>query len=125
MDIEINGQQFLTYVKIFLPIYWIPKLGRWWRERYMTRLVYRLEGDCIVRERGVFFFTKKRVPYAAIREVSVYRGPILQLFGGSVVKVQTAGQNQGYPEISFICPADPEGLVQEIMTRTTEAKASA
>ena len=122
MNIEIDARRFLTCVKIFFPIYWIPKIGRRWHKKYMSRLVYRLDNDCIVREHGVFFFSKKKVPYIAIREVSVYRGPILQLFGGSIVKVHTAGQNQGWPEISFICPSDPEGLVDEITKRTVESK---
>lgn len=122
MNVEIDQPKFLTYIKIFLPIYWIPILGRWWYEKYMSRLVYRLDDDCIVRQQGVFFFTKKKVPYSGIREASIYRGPLLQLFDGAVVRVHTAGQNQGYPEISFICPADPEALVDGITKRTTEAK---
>ena len=125
MNVEIEQQKFLTYIKIFLPIYWIPKLGQWWHKKYMSRLVYRLDDDCIVREHGVFFFSKKNVPFMGIREASVYRGPILQLFGGSVVRIHTAGQNQGYPEISFICPSDPEALVQEITKRTIDAKGKA
>ncbi len=125
MNIEINEPQFLIYIKIFLPIYWIPKIGQWWHKKYMSPLVYRLDEDCIVREHGVFHFSKKMVPYTGIREVSVYRGFIHQLFGGAVVKVETAGQNHGTPEISFICPSDPEGLVQEITKRTVKAKESA
>ncbi len=125
MNIKINASVFLTYIKIFLPIYWIPKLGPWWHKTFKSRLVYRLDDSFIVCEQGVFFFSKKKVPYIGIREASVYRGPILQLFGGAVVRVHTAGQNQGRPEVSFICPADPEGLVEEITKRTVEAKQAA
>lgn len=125
VNIEIDQKKYLTYIKIFLPIYWIPKLGLWWHKQYMSRLVYRLEDNCVVQEHGVFFFSKKKVPFLGIREASVYRGPILQLFGGSLVKIHTAGQNQGYPEISFICPINPEGLIEEITKRTAEAKRQA
>jgi uncharacterized membrane protein YdbT with pleckstrin-like domain len=125
VNIDIDQEKFLTYIKIFLPIYWIPRFGRWWYTMYISRLAYRLDDDCVVCEYGVFFFSKKRVPYKGIRGATVYRGPLLQLFGGSVVKIETAGQNQGYPEISFICASDPEALVKNITQRTIEAKESA
>jgi uncharacterized membrane protein YdbT with pleckstrin-like domain len=96
---EIDQKKFLTYIKRLLPIYWIPKLGQWWHKKYLSRLVYRLDDDCIVREHGVFLFSKEKVPYIGIREASVRRGLILQLFGGSIVSIQPAGRNQGYAEI--------------------------
>lgn len=124
MNIEIDVERFLLYIKIFFPLYWIPKLGEWWHKKFMSRLVYRLEDDCIVSECGVFFFSKKRLPYMGILEASVYRNPILQLFDGAIVKVHTAGQNMGSPEVSIICPSDPEGLVAEITKRAVEARRS-
>ena len=122
MKIEINESRFLIYIKIFFPLYWIPKIGTWWYKKYRERLVYQMADDFLVCEQGVFFFSKKKVPYSAIREVSVFRGPILQLFGGSVIKIHTAGQNRGFPEMVFICPLDPDELVQEITKRSIEAK---
>ena len=121
-DIQIDQQKLLLFIKIFYLIYWIPRLGTWWHKRFMDRLVYRIEADCLVYESGVFFYTKKRVPFEAIREASIYCGPILQLFGASLVRIQTAGQNTGWPEITYLCPADPEALVEEIMQRVVKAK---
>lgn len=123
MNIEIDHQKLRIFMKIFFIICWVPKIGNWWRELYLSRLVYRLEDDCVVCEQGVFRYSKKRVPLLGIREVSVYRGPILQLFGGSIVRIHTAGRNQGFSEVYLLCPADPEGLVQEITKRVTNAKA--
>ncbi len=122
MIIETDSQKFLTFIKIFMPIYWLPKLGGWWFKEFMSRLVYRMEEDWLVREQGVFFFSKKKVPFRSIRLASVDRGPILQLFGGSLVRIRTVGEDWRFREVSFICPADPDGLVEEIMKRAVEAK---
>lgn len=121
-EIEIDRAGLLRLIKAFYWIYWIPKLGPWWHKLYMNRLIYRIEGDYLVCERGVFFYNKKRVPFEAIREASIYRGPLLQLLNCSIVRVQTAGQNAGWPEISYLCPADAEALVGQIMQRVRQAK---
>ena len=120
--IEINQDQLLTLIKFTKLIYWIPKVGKWWYKLYMQRLSYRITEDCLICEGGVFFYRKKRVPYSVIREASIYRGPLLQLIGASIVRVQTSAQGTGWPEISYLCPADPEGLVEEIMRRALIAR---
>lgn len=122
MQLEVDQHQLLKYIKVFLPIYWVPRLGRWWYQTYMQRLEFRLDDDCAISEKGVFFYTKKRVPYAAVREASVYRGPILQLLGVSLVIVQTSGQNQGYPEITYPCLQDPEAIAREITDRAIASR---
>lgn len=122
LEIQINKPIFLTYVKVFMLIYWIPVLGAWWYKTYMSRLVYRMTDDYLVCEQGVFFYSKKKVPFVGIREVSIFRNPIAQLFGGYIVQIHTAGQNVGWPEIVFICPSDPDELVEEISQRVVQAK---
>ena len=121
-EIKLDHPRLLILIKLFFWVYWIPKLGPWWYKLYMKRLVYRIEDDCLVCESGVFFYNKKRVPFEAIREASVYRGPLLQLISGSIVRVHTAGQNTGWPEISYLCPEDAEALVAQILHRARKAK---
>ncbi|GEM_PF-5722445 len=115
MNVEIDLQNFLRVIKVVYPIYWIPKWGTRWYNTYMSRLVYHVDDTWIVQEQGVFFFRKKRIRRNAIREAAIYRGPLLQCFGASIVHLYTTGQQQGFPVISFLCPADPEALVERIM----------
>lgn len=122
IEIKIDQAKLLKLVKLFFLIYWIPKLGQWWHKLFLKRLVYRMTDDCLICESGVFFYTKKQLPFEAIREASIYRGPMMQLIGVSSVRVHTAGQNTGWPEINYLCPDDPEELVQTIMHRTLQAK---
>lgn len=122
MDIDIDIDKLLRYFRCFFWIYWIPWIGQWWYDKYMERLTYRLEDDCIICQYGVFFYVKKKLPYSAIREASIYQGPLLQLIGASQINIHTAGINRGLPEMIFLCVQDPEFFVEEIMNRVIESK---
>lgn len=117
MKVTINERQLLKYIKWFFWIYWIPIVGNWWLKLYLERLNYTFEDDHFLQERGVFFYSKKRVPYSGIREASIYRGPLCQLLGFSIVIAHTAAQNVGIPEIYILCPDDPEQIIKEFTRR--------
>jgi len=120
MKLEVNEKQLITYIKCFFWIYWIPKLGKWWFDKYMDRLHYSFEEDYFQIESGVFFYSKKQVPYSGLREATLYRGPLCQLLNLSIVMAQTAGQNVGGPEVMILCPEDPESVITELIRRKNQ-----
>jgi len=64
-------------------LYWIP--------RYYRSVNYKLTGDEVVVEHGVWWRLKHTVPYARIMSVDVAQGPISRMLGIATVDVYTAG----------------------------------
>ena len=122
MKVEIDQPQLLRYLKVFYWIYWIPKIGKWWHKLYMQRLRYSFEDDYFLQEGGVFFHQKKRIPYAGLRDVAVYQGPLLQLLGVAMVVAHTAAQNNMSYDLRVLCPADPEAVAAELTKRAVTGK---
>ena len=122
MEVGIDQARLLRYLKFFYWIYWMPKIGKWWYALYMQRLRYSFEDDYFLQESGVFFYQRKRIPYAGLREVAVCQGPLLQWLGLSVVVGRTAAQGNTFYDLRVLCPADPEAVVAELTRRAVAAR---
>ncbi len=72
----------LLVVSLFI-IYWIP--------RYYRSISYRLTDREVIVTCGVWFRSKKFVPYNRITNVETHQGPLSRFFSLGAVSIQTAG----------------------------------
>lgn len=63
----------------------------YWSHRYYKSITYRITGDEVVVERGVWWRMKSTVPYARVMSVDVIQGPISRRLGVATVDIYTAG----------------------------------
>jgi len=84
----------LTYIPaavFFIPLAVIVGFVLYWIPRYYRSISYKLTGDEVVVEHGVWWKLKHTVPYARIMSVDVAQGPISRRLGIATVDVYTAG----------------------------------
>lgn len=120
-DVEIDID-LLRRLWLFNPIAWVPRLGNWWFDLAVKRLVCRLDSGGVYYEGGVVYYQKKHLPYSAIRNVAVGQGPLEQWLGARHIKVETSGQASGWPEVVIPCAANPDPTAAEVMKRVTMAR---
>ena len=89
------GLLFPILALLVFTIYWIP--------RYCASLRYKLTGEEIVWERGVWFRNTGLVPYNRITNVDVSQGPLSRRLGLASIRIQTAGYSgQSAAEIKIV-----------------------
>jgi len=80
--------------------------GRWLCSRQAKNLRYRLDGNVLRAEGGVFFLFRKSIPLERITDIALVQGPLLRFFGIWAMKVQTAGSAQCEAILYGVCEAE-------------------
>jgi len=80
-----------------------------------NNLRYRLEGDTLRVDGGVFFLFRKSIPLERITDVALVQGPILRFFNIWALSIQTAGSP--HPEAALYGVREPEKVRELILAR--------
>ena len=81
----------IPIIAFFAPIIAATCFVFYWSSRYYQSITFRLTGDEVVVERGVWWRIKSTVPYARVMSVEVVQGPISRRLGIATVDIYTAG----------------------------------
>ncbi len=82
---------YVSVLAFFAPIIAALCFILYWSSRYYSSINFRLTGDEVVVERGVWWRFKSTVPYARIMSVDIVQGPISRRLGIATVDGHTAG----------------------------------
>ncbi|MGI6197828.1 MAG: PH domain-containing protein [Candidatus Cloacimonadaceae bacterium] len=111
----------------FYPVVSIPAIFIWLAlviiiDAYIVamcrQLIYSLDSDAVLLQKGVFWKRRTTVPYGKITNIDITQGPVERAFGISEVHIQTAGLSGGentHAELVMRGITDPEELKTEIM----------
>lgn len=89
----------------------------WWTAAYDDSVAYRLTEDAVESRGGVFFQSRKTVPYGRITNVEAKQGPLSRYFGVGSVAIQTAGQGaQSTAELTMRALVDYEDVKDDVLT---------
>lgn len=93
---------FVSIVGIPLMLLWIP-IAPYFINKYYDRLECELTTRSLRFQKGYIFHTEKNVPLDKIQDLTFKEGPILKMFGLSILKIETAGNNpQGSSDMTLI-----------------------
>ncbi len=85
-------------------------------------LRYRLDGDTLRVDSGVFFLKRKAIPLDRVTDFVMVQGPLMRLHDLWAIQVQTAGNNRGIPEgVLFV--ESPEEVRDLLVERRDRAAA--
>ena len=70
------------------------KFSLWLCPQQANNLRYRLEGNTLREDGGVFFLFRKSIPLERITDINLVQGPLLRFFGIWAMRIQTAGSDQ-------------------------------
>ena len=101
-----DGVLGLFGVVSMLPLIHYFGFGRWLCSRQAKNLRYRLDGNVLRAEGGVFFLFRKSIPLERITDIALVQGPLLRFFGIWAMKVQTAGSPQAEAILYGVCEAE-------------------
>ncbi len=76
--------------------------------------VSHTEKHIIVRK-GVFFKTKKVIPFSKITDFEQKQGPMMRLFGITDISIQTAGRGSDVPEVTIEAVTNPEKVLDTLI----------
>jgi len=103
-----------------------------WSILFYDRYFYRIGEDGVYINRGIWFKSKRTIPYERIQHLSVTKGPLEIIFGISDLNIYTAGTSslgssfasRGMFGAEGFIPGlkDPEPLREEIWRRVKLAK---
>ena len=88
---------------------------QWLCPQQANNLRYRLEGDTLRVDGGVFFLFRKSIPLERITDVALVQGPILRFFNIWALSIQTAGSP--HPEAALYGVREPEKVRELILAR--------
>ena len=117
----LEGQQsgFITIVVILsvLVLFLIISSAFffWLCPQQANNLRYRLEGNTVRADGGVFFLFRKSIPLERITDVALVQGPLLRYFGIWAMRIQTAGSAQC--EATLYGVRNPEGVRESILSQ--------
>lgn len=78
-------------VCFFVPLAIVACFVLYWAPKYYRSIDYRLTGEEVVVEHGVWWKIRHTVPYSRVMSVDTIQGPISRRFGVATVDVYTAG----------------------------------
>jgi membrane protein YdbS with pleckstrin-like domain len=88
----------------------------WWAGAYDETVGYRLGDEELEYRGGVWFRSRKTVPYARITNVETKQGPVSRRFGVGSVAIQTAGQGaQSTAELTIRAIEDYEEVKDQVL----------
>jgi len=133
-EFEINRDAVEQYFRaaqtllLFITLVWFFGLGiivalvhyfaysPWLCQLQAINLRYRLDGDTLRVDGGVFFLFRKSIPLERITDVALVQGPLLRHFGIWEMQIQTAGTGQGC-EAKMYGVLDPEKVRELILSQ--------
>jgi len=116
-----NPNAFQIYCLLLLVIFVCTPVvlftfgNRLW-QRQANNFRYRLDGDTLRVDGGVFFLFRKSIPLERITDVALVQGPLLRFLGIWEMQIQTAGTGQGC-EAKLYGVLDPEKVRELILSR--------
>ena len=90
-------------------------VGWWLCPRQANNLRYRLDGNVLRADGGVFFLSRKSIPLERITDIALVQGPLLRFFGIWSMRIQTAGSAQC--EATLYGIRDPEQIRELILSQ--------
>lgn len=78
---------------VVLPLWAL--VGPFWARAYFPTIQARLTDRALLYEHGVWFRSEMSIPLDKIQDVSLHHGPILDAFGLSSLRIETAGGQPG------------------------------
>ena len=72
-------------------ILWVFGLGQYWTKKQYNALDCQLNEETLQFKKGVLFTVEKTIPLENIQDLTFKEGPILRLFGLSILEIETAG----------------------------------
>ena len=104
------------FVSIFTAAIFIAfAIGFWLCPQQANNLRYRLEGNTVRADGGVFFLFRKSIPLERITDVALVQGPLLRYFGIWAMRIQTAGSAQC--EATLYGVRNPEEIRELILSQ--------
>ena len=89
-----------------IPLIHYLGFSRWLCPQQAKNLRYRLDGNVLRAEGGVFFLFRKSIPLERVTDIALVQGPLLRFFGIWAMKVQTAGSPQAEAVLYGVCEAE-------------------
>jgi len=87
----------------------------WLSEMQASNFRYRLDGDTLRVDGGVFFLFRKSIPLERITDVALVQGPFLRFLGIWEMRIQTAGSTEC--EAKMYGVLDPEKVRELILSQ--------
>ena len=107
----MGGMFFLTVLAV---VYFFT-FALWLCRMQATNLRYRLDGDTLRVDGGVFFLFRKSIPLERITDVALVQGPLLRFLEIWEIRVQTAGSQKC--EAKMYGVPDPEKVRELILSQ--------
>ncbi|MCB0760422.1 MAG: PH domain-containing protein [Flavobacteriales bacterium] len=82
---------FISIIGIPLAIVWLLGPGQYFARRYFDSLHCELTESKLKFTKGVLVRVDKTIPLENIQDLTFIEGPILKMFGLSILKIETAG----------------------------------
>lgn len=90
------------------------KFGRWLCPQQANNLRYRLEGNMLRVDSGVFFLSRKSIPLERIADITLAQGPLQRHFGIWTLWIQQAGFGRHGAILFGVC--EPEKVRDLILS---------
>jgi len=98
-------------------------LGPWLSKKQSQALAYRLDGETLRVDQGVFFLKRKAVPLDRVTDIVLAQGPVMRQCGIWALRVQTAGTGKASPEASLYGVTEPEEVRDLLLAARDKAAA--
>jgi len=96
---------FICVIMIFgIPLipFWLI-IGTFYVKKYFDRLDCELTTRSLKFNKGYIFRTEKTIPLDKIQDLTFKEGPLLKMFGLSILRIETAGSSgAGSPDLTLI-----------------------
>ena len=93
-------------------------IGPIWVSRYFPSIEARLTGRSLVYKHGVLFRQEMSIPLDKIQDLSLHHGPVLDAFGLSTLRVDTAGSGTpGSSSANLIGVIDAAAFRAQVIAR--------
>ena len=87
----------------------------WLCPKQANNLRYRLEGNTLRADSGVFFLWRKSIPLERITDIVLFQGPLMRHYGIWAMRIQTAGSAQC--EATLYGVREPEKIRELILAQ--------
>jgi uncharacterized membrane protein YdbT with pleckstrin-like domain len=89
----VAGLMTATVVGLLALPFWVV-IGPFWASSYFPTIRANLTDRALVYTHGIWFREEMSIPLDKIQDVSLHHGPVLDAFGLSTLRVETAGGGQ-------------------------------
>lgn len=105
----------VTLAGVFLLPFWLF-FGWIYLNKYFSHLECELTTRSLRFSKGFIFHTERTIPLDKIQDLTFKEGPLLKLFGLSILRIETAGSSaQGGPDLSLIGIKDAFQFRQQVL----------